>query len=115
MFKTEGVLRRALPPPTPLLKATESAKYNSGLWQDPQLTLESEDKIGSKNNCRPSEIFSDFSSFPRRNEEIKIKRNNAGKRPVRKVLLGIMYSFFKKIRACKLAIILKIRPKQNQF
>jgi hypothetical protein len=26
-----------------------------------------------------------------------------------------MYSFFKKIRACKLAIILKIRPKQNQF
>jgi hypothetical protein len=40
-----------------LLKGNESAKPYSGLWQDAQLTLESEERIGSKNNWRPKEIL----------------------------------------------------------
>lgn len=57
MFSTEGVLREVSLPLMPVLKATVSAKANSGLWQLAQLTLESLDKNLSENNFSPSCAF----------------------------------------------------------
>ena len=60
MFNTDGVLREVNLPLMPTLKATVSAKANSGLWQLAQLMEESSDKMRSLNNFSPNSIRNFF-------------------------------------------------------
>ena len=56
-FIAEGVFRSVNAPPTPRLKRAVSAKAKLGRWQEAQLMVRSEERIGSKNSLSPSSAF----------------------------------------------------------